>query len=334
VTSAFTSLRELVKWDEWYSDKLAFVLAALYYGTLLREHPGSAELVDVVWLLGAVCMLASFGYLVNDFSDRSADRLVGKKNVLANMNGIATAFVVILPMIATVALAASRFSSSLVMLSALSCAVAATYSLEPIRLKERGIWGWGAAAVGQRALPAMLAFHAFGVLGSPTAQWFCALSTAIGLCYIVAHQIDDLENDLLAGIRTPATLWGRQRLRGLLSHAILPIELVCFCVTMGLFGRRFPVLGLVAVGYALLIWWRWNRATRPLQWWFVAQYLFTYTNQFCMVYLPLTLSGLLAFQDPVFAPVVAVTCLWQWRHLRDDAHDVSGLFGRRQTGAN
>ena len=81
--------------------------------------------------------------------------------------------------------------------------MAVAYSVRPIRLKERGVWGLLTAAVAQWSLPilAVSAAEPGGWL-RPSAWSLSALGFAIGLRWITVHQLQDAAVDRRAGVRT------------------------------------------------------------------------------------------------------------------------------------
>src|SRR5262245_6164899 len=111
------------------------------YAALRRDAPGTDTLVDLTCLLALLCAYASFGHLVNDYSDRDADRAAGKRRPLGEWS-TRSALALIAACAGVTALAAMRFDAATTALSLLALALAAAYSLAPLRLKERGILGW------------------------------------------------------------------------------------------------------------------------------------------------------------------------------------------------
>jgi hypothetical protein len=69
--------------------------------------------------------------------------------------------------------------------------MALAYSVRPIRLKERGVWGLLAAAVAQWSLPLAVSAAQPGGWLRPLAWLLSALGLAIGLRWMAVHQLPD-----------------------------------------------------------------------------------------------------------------------------------------------
>ncbi|HKX37642.1 MAG TPA: hypothetical protein VJN20_03195, partial [Burkholderiales bacterium] len=118
-------LGELVRWDEWHDSKLPLYLAGMCYAALRGETLGAGELLDLACLLALLCSYACFGHLVNDYSDREADRAAGKRRPLAEWSARSALAVIAAFATATLALAAARFDAGAAGLSALALLLAA-----------------------------------------------------------------------------------------------------------------------------------------------------------------------------------------------------------------
>jgi len=104
-----------------------------------------------------------------------------------------------------------------------SMAVAAAYSLPPLRLKERGVLGALSSSLAQRSLPALTIFCYFEAY-SLAPLVYCALTLVIGLRFILVHQVDDLAADQISGTRTLATRRGAEALKWVVTTVLLPTE--------------------------------------------------------------------------------------------------------------
>ena len=202
--------------------------------------------------------------------------------------------------------------------------------MPPIRLKERGIAGIICAAAAQRTIPVIFIFVAMN-FWDWTAIWFCALSTLIGLRYIVIHQILDEQGDLATSVRTSATAHGNIALRHALKMAIFPSECAMLLVTVvSIATSHMAVAAMTAVYFA----------------WLLLQYLtigndgdyrrfsidsYYVFEEFYNFYLPLTLAILLTSSHPAFWSPVGITVIWRirlvGRELRNVAKVASSTIG-------
>ena len=212
----------LARWRDWFQSKLPFITA----GALLLVPPDERPLT-IVEMMVTVAFWAAFGYGVNDIADRPADGRAGKANQAAQISiASRTLFLMFTAGGAlTVCLVwASDAAAPAFVVAGLVMALA--YSVRPIRLKERGVWGLLTAAVAQWSLPilAVSAAQPGGWL-RPLAWLLSALGLAIGLRWMAVHQLQDAAADRRADVRTYASsgadVWAgarRVRSRGKSSH--------------------------------------------------------------------------------------------------------------------
>jgi len=193
---------QLARWRDWFQSKLPFITAS----ALLLASPGVYSLT-IVEMMVTVAFLAAFGYGVNDIADIRADERAGKANRAARLS-IASRTLFLLLTAGGALIVCLLWASD----AAAPCFVAAglvmalAYSVRPIRLKERGIWGLPAAAVAQWSLPifAVSAAQPGGWL-RPLAWLLSALGLAIGLRWMAVHQLQDAAADRRADVRTYAS---------------------------------------------------------------------------------------------------------------------------------
>ncbi len=192
----------LARWRDWFQSKLPFITA----GALLLVPPDERPLT-IVEMMVTVAFWAAFGYGVNDIADRPADGRAGKANQAAQISiASRTLFLMFTAGGAvTVCLVwASDAAAPAFVVAGLVMALA--YSVRPIRLKERGVWGLLTAAVAQWSLPilAVSAAQPGGWL-RPLAWLLSALGLAIGLRWMAVHQLQDAAADRRADVRTYAS---------------------------------------------------------------------------------------------------------------------------------
>jgi len=291
----------LVRWADWKATKLPLLLAGMSYALLRKDQLGAAEAADFAALFVLICLYASLGHIVNDYADREADRIAGKQKILARLSKWAAIVVITLPCVGIVAIASAMFQGYTLLLTIVALLVASFYSLPPIRLKERGVLAWIAAALAQRTLPMAIVFEALD-------QWdwaavlLCVLGTLIGLRHIAIHQLGDHYNDLRSGVRTVVTEHGAERIMRLITRGLFPAEVACACVAVGAMSYFEPLVGTAAIAYAIVLALQtWNRG--------FPSPLVTYggISEFYYVILPIMLAFLLARKNPLFLPVLLVS---------------------------
>ena len=288
----------------------------MFYAALGRPSAGISLIGEMAVLLLLLCLYASLGHIVNSYCDRKIDLAAGKPNTLAFVSEKGGQELVALVMMASLVTIFLIYLEQPVVLFLfyLTIAIAVLYSLPPIRLKERGIFGLIAAAVAQRTLPVAIVFHAMEAWNW-TALILCLLSTLIGMRYIIVHQIKDESADLLARVQTVATTRGNAFLRRLLKQIIFPLELVTLVIALFLMSMDLQCVGVAAVIYTfwsvlqMLVLDR-NKETR------FSVESYTILADFYCFYWPLVLSALLIERNNLFWIVFLFTLVWLVRRLR------------------
>jgi len=253
------ALARLSRWRDWSHSKLPFVAAA---GLLAGTSPSRILLV-----LATLVPWAAFGYGLNEIADRTTDaRANAARSLAPAVQGVYLAAT------AAAALALSLlWSNGLVVAGGLALAVA--YSAPPLRLKERGALGVAAGAAAQWLLPVLAATDRATVL---------VLSFALGVRWMLVHQLHDADADRDAGVRTFGA-----------AHANLPrlIAAIFALEVVALFGALLDarsLAGLVALAPSLL--WPRERTLR--------ERLTGYVDAPLAVYYFCLLPTFLAFEQP------------------------------------
>ena len=309
-----TLIKNLTRWDTWYDSKIPLFFVCMYYAALSRPFDELLLLIDIANLVFILCLYACFGHVVNSFSDRFIDAAAGKPNEFSKISNrfgqIWVGIFVAGSVFFTVFIYHQR--PSVVFLLFLTYALAAFYSIPPVRFKERGVLGLIAPAIAQRTLPVLIIFEAL-MYWDMVALLICILSTVIGLRSIIVHQIKDVDADLRASVKTMATTKGTDYLRNLLMHIIFPLELIFFIVSISVMSINFKLIGIIGVVYmfwlaaqvlALKII---ERESFSLEPYIVSSSIF---SDFYNLYWPLSLSLLLALDNEKLWVVFLFTILW------------------------
>lgn len=197
ITRYFLLLRP---WD-WHKTKLRFHLFAALF--LQPTLPFS----DLFAFLCTVIAWASFGYGINEISDRDTDVASYKQNRALELDNFGIVSFITVSVLATLLLAnvwAQHWST--VLLVACGLLLSACYSFHPIRLKERGVWGILTGAAAQWTFPVIVIGVASENLEPVLPIWLLAiLAQTVGIRWMCVHQLQDKENDYLAGVETLAT---------------------------------------------------------------------------------------------------------------------------------
>lgn len=236
---------QLLRTEEWLDSKISYYLFAmlllLYEDGLRFEHFVFVQLC----LLFFVCYIAA-SYLVNDISDIKTDIKSGKKKRIVTLpRAYAFGLLAAVCAVGILPLLCYERSVQSAVLTAVIYFCGFSYSLKPLRLKERGIFGtiWCSAA--QKCVPILL------VLLRCPFSWrmvpVLLLSFFIGMRYILIHQLSDIQNDKKANVST-FSLHHPSAARTLL-YCNVAAEL---CM-LGLIAAGFMLTEGFAAGLSLLI---------------------------------------------------------------------------------
>ena len=206
-------LIERLRLSSWWEHKLSPVLATLYAAAALLSVPFASLWREAGFALLALAICASYVSVLNDLTDAKEDRASGKPD---RWNGSTVGAVLcLLACIAAgigvlIVLRNDPLLASVYLLSWLSFAL---YSVAPIRLKVRGVWGVLADACGAHLFPTLFAvilIYHWTPREGPSA-WTIAVTLwafAAGMRGILWHQLEDFASDERIGLRTFAGLHG------------------------------------------------------------------------------------------------------------------------------
>ena len=194
------SIASFIRWAEWYDSKIPPVVGWLYYA--IYKNGGSVHDGLPVALVVFVVSFFAYGYVLNDYSDIDVDRKAGKKKIIANLpRSKAKLIIAVIALIGLFSLS-PYYSQPSVIITVLGAYILATsYSLPPLRLKEKGIWGVVVASAAQRISPLLVGMSVLGLYDLVSVLWLL-FNFGIGVRYILIHQYKDIENDIRSGVST------------------------------------------------------------------------------------------------------------------------------------
>ena len=241
---------------EWWEFKFSPIFATAYATAFLLKLSIISLRPLLLLLLVAMTACAAYVSVINDATDFKDDEASGKTNRLV---GKSRAFITTL--LAGCILSGSavtvywRGEPTLVSLYLASWVVFTLYSLPPVRLKKRGVFGLLADASGAHLFPTLLAVALVYSrhVGPVDKLWFASVavwSLGFGVRGILWHQLSDLHNDEKIGLGTFARRHKIALLRGLGNFIIFPVEVAAFCFMLWQAGSR---LAIALLGYYALL---------------------------------------------------------------------------------
>ncbi len=193
--------------------------------------PRQAALLALVVL--AVCAVGNFGYALNDLYDIDEDRRTGRGNFAVAAGPRRTAAVIGASALLALVLGWAAAGALGAGMTGIELLLPLTYSIPPIRTKERKWLGVVSDALAAHVYPAALALLALRELraGSSSALavvCILAWSAAAGLRGILSHQLHTAARDMTGGLSTVVHSHGRSPLERLVIVVLLPIEAAGF----------------------------------------------------------------------------------------------------------
>ena len=253
-----TRLWTLVRADDWWAYKIPPLLAVIY-ATVIRFQVPVQAWTAALGALGAIVLVAIYGYLLNDIADIETDRRAGRRNGIGSI-GQGRAIVALAAPLTGVFLLAWWIGDPVVQgLLALNLLLPTLYSVPPVRLKVRGLLGVLADAGGAHVLPTAIVIRAVTAeLSAPPALLALFVATAVGwalfagLRSIIVHQVRDRLADLRSGITTFGGRLGMARGRRLVRGMLVPAEVICLGLFLGLVVPAAPVAAGVLLFWLLV----------------------------------------------------------------------------------
>lgn len=198
--------------------------------------------------------VANFGFGLNEIFDQKEDARAGRPNVASERGTRRVWFATLLSAGLALALAFATLAGGIAagILTALELLLPATYSIPPIRTKERGILAVISDATAAHVYPAVLAMLVIAHLGVRTFDSVMITAVVLwsvcaGLRGIIAHLIVSHDHDRAAGLETLAHRIGARRLTLLILTVLMPLEILALAVVFAKSDGGWPLAIFVAV---------------------------------------------------------------------------------------
>lgn len=248
---------------QWWQPKAGNILALVYLSAL-QSSISLAEFSFFLPLsLVTIFGIGLFAHLLNDWADKTVDLKASKSNVFEKRGVGFFAFSTLVSLVFAIApwflLPANKFSIALLVTEFL---LIVCYAFKPLRLKTKGVWGLMADALYAFAIPAVLAYHTFTLIGKGSACFYTYLFIAVwqffsGIYNVAIHQFEDFENDVISGIETWVIKKGKRKARrATLLFFYLPqvVAFLIFAVWISIsINRLYFILPFTVVTGSLII---------------------------------------------------------------------------------
>jgi len=308
---------KLIRWYDWYDSKLPLFFLAYYYLLIVHNELQLHSLILLLPLGVFFASLASFGYMLNDYFDKSADRIVGKENLMGLLKDrqqiLILMIILCINLFSFIPFYQHKFAIVFLLLSYLSSIL---YSAPPLRLKEKGISGVVCVSMAQRVFPIMIVFAIFEHFKFDTFI-FALLSFLIGVRWILVHQILDHERDIQANVKTFVINRTPMRTYNLMLFFFVleVISAMAFIRTIYTVTSLILFLTIAYFLYELYLYPFWKKlGIRRI----LTSYDFAPLADFYYFWLPLLFAFYLGCLNPWFFIIVGLEILWKTRYIKFD----------------
>ena len=292
------SVIKFLRIPEWYDSKLPMSLSVmLYFFIIFPPEDVQYSVWNLLLFFIFLFFYLAFGYVINDFSDMDADRIVGKEKLITKIpKSLSLSIIILLVIVSSLPLClASNFDYKIIIILIVNYLFGASYSAKPFRFKARGLWGLIISSAAQRSIPLLVIPVLYEVSVLLFIGWVI-ISFLNGLRYILIHQHRDYDADLKSEINTFATKHQKSKILEILIYLCLTGELIIVFFLLLPLIISHPIIVAVILLYAV---------TAIVAIWSVSYYLrksvfLTYTyvplEDFFNVLLPLSFAVLLMVQ--------------------------------------
>ncbi|KQS32513.1 UbiA family prenyltransferase [Pedobacter sp. Leaf194] len=251
----------IIRSQEWWSHKLPPLLAIAYATVLMSPVPLFRVAHWALFLLCALVVGAIYVSVINDITDLEEDIASGKAN---RIQQVAEKYRWFIP---AICLLAGFIFGYFLYPDLLSCAlylsswiVFSLYSIKPIRLKNRGIFGVFADGCGSHLFPSLLMVASMSYITNQEINWIWFAAVGVwaltyGLRGILWHQFADRLNDIKVNLNTYASKTTPAAFKNK-GRFLIIVELAAFSVMLYKINLTLPFVGLGI--YLLLVFLRYK----------------------------------------------------------------------------
>ena len=205
------NLLKFTRYSEWWEYKLVPLLVVGYSAIIINRFPIEKAALTLLVILLAIISGAIYVSVINDLTDIKEDAIAGKNNRMAGISPDRRLTILLISIIIGLFFGYKFYPDILsIYLFCSAYLVFSLYSLPPVRLKKRGIWGVFCDAMGAHLFPALLIItHLTFVLGGKLSYIFLITTGIWAFCYglrgILWHQFHDRDNDIKSNTNTFAS---------------------------------------------------------------------------------------------------------------------------------
>lgn len=295
----------------WWHYKAAPLMAFIYAKAYINAVSPLGLLPAALVFFIAVIGIAGLGHFINDWADIEEDTISGKENFAAGLSPEQRVFSGFFLFLLCVLPWFYLYTDPLILgLLILELLLFLAYSIRPVRLKNRHIWGIAADTLYGHIVPALVVLAVFSYYGEHR-QMFAMNNTFTyvlvlwlickGSRNIILHQIDDRKKDKTAGINTFVVKHGGVFALNLINRLILPLEFLGFAALLYFARHTFSYFYIPFAAFIVFtivkfsLWKVFVLPTRQMRFKFLY-----FLNDYYEDWLPLTMLVYLSLSDMFF----------------------------------
>lgn len=220
--NTISDIARFIRWRDWGPGKMTVLWSLCLYIAVAMELPFDRFAITFIVFMAFAATQSALGYVLNDWGDRDLDRRQFKNNAFNGKSPLeSTLALTLLLVMALVTGLPLVLRPGFGLLWCAWIAAAAAYSLEPFRLKTKGLVGLVVSAAAQWFLPVLITFGAFEA-GGGLDMWILAMAlTVTGVTLEIGHQRYDRSRDLVTRAETFAALVSNRKIDRIYASALL-----------------------------------------------------------------------------------------------------------------
>ncbi len=243
VSRFLSDVADFIRLRDWGPGKIPVLCTVSFYVGLANRQVSTAFTLDFALFVVFAMLHSALGYVANDWGDRELDALHGKPNAFVSLSR-AQGIMYLGALLALALLSGLPFVRRPMVLPLWIgwAFFALSYSLRPLRLKERGAWGLTVSSLAQWSLPILLTFAALNRFGGWDMLVFVVAVTISGATLEIAHQRWDRARDLSTQTGTLGSRTSVARLDRLYAVAILLDKIAIGAILVTVAAEIAPVM--------------------------------------------------------------------------------------------
>lgn len=239
-------------WKVWMHSDIHISLLALFY-VLIADN--LFRPLDSLVLISSLGFYFMYGFLINDFCDRSYDIAAGKRRAIQELSKTASISMILTVIFISALHLFYLTETPYILVYIIAYILATLYSAPPVRFKNRGLSGLVVDGLIEKMLPVLAVFAFFNHFRMDTLI-FVLTAFFVQIAEAMTHQINDYKTDSETGIRSSVVIMGKGKALKIFNKFIIPFSMMLviflFCLICIEVPYAFFIGMVVLMVYALI----------------------------------------------------------------------------------